>query len=651
MSVPRFVRSACRWLALLLAVSMLAACAGVKVSPRDSRDYMSLRRGDVLSTGHLSTPTVAALQVVGLEAEACDTAGEDCRAALGRPDGLSEEQRLSALAELWLQAALDLERVQPQDGVAIAAAYLEAARHAYAYLFFSRRGPGERALEDRQTQVRDYYNFAVQQLVSGLFERYHDSPQARPEGSEGVQLELAGWRVHGHMSEVRLARGRSVPDALLPAASLSFSGMRNQYRRDGLGAELVAVTDKRVVKGGSEELPWSETPFPAVSMVAAFPGETLAAVLATREAHITGYDPYRRDSVRLAGVDVPLAADFTSGYGLWLARSGFASQALLTLVGQGEVLQQPHVYLLQPYDPQRRIVVMLHGLASSPEAWINVANEVMGDESLRRNYQIWQVYYPTNAPLAVNNQAIREALAATLAHFDPAGTAPASQGMVLVGHSMGGVLSRLMVSSSGERLWEAVQEKYALEGRRRERAEKMLAPYLRFEPLPGVGRAVFIAAPHRGTPFAENTLSRWAASLVRLPVSLLGRLTEVTALLVAPGSASAAPVLRPLNSIDNLSDQDPFVRLAAGLPISPAVPYHSIIGNDTPELALRDSSDGVVPYASAHLEGAASEKVVASWHSVQETPEAILELRRILHAHLAGMGAGAAGMMAAAAGD
>ena len=340
--------------------------------------------------------------------------------------------------------------------------------------------------------------------------------------------------------------------------------------------------------------------------------------------------------MRLAGTQVPLAANFTSGYGLWLARSGFARQSLLTLVGRGEVLETPRVYLMQPYDPKRRVIIMLHGLASSPEAWINVANEVLGDETLRKNFQVWQVYYPTNAPLAFNQHAIRKAIHETLQAFDPKGQNRASQDVVLIGHSMGGVLARLLVSDSGDRFWKPIVKSYRLKGDRKEQARKKLSNYAWFKPMPEVSRAVFIAAPHRGTPFAENRFSRWAAGVVKLPVSVLGRMTEIAQLLVDPSSANAAAVTRPLNSISNLSNQDPFVRLAANLPISDKVPYHSIIGNDTPKLSLDLSSDGVVPYNSSHLDGAQSEKVIRSWHSVQETPEAIVEVRRILHEHLQG---------------
>jgi len=628
--VPRSLLPAPRLWLLILSALCLSGCAGVKVNAIKNDDYLALRRGDVLTTGDLSASARTTLQIVGIAEKDCRKDLPVCRQQLADNPGLADENRLSALAELWLLDAM--RSVAPQD--IRVEAYLESARYAYAYLFFTSRSTGLRALEDRQTQVRDYYNFAVQEALTQLFELYRGKPPS--EAADGrFHLQLVHWSLSGTMQEVRLSEGRLLPQELIPAASLSFAGLRNQYRRDGLGAELVAVTRKRVVSSQSAQLPWSETPFPAVSAVIRFPGETLDEVLATRTADIAGYDPYRTTHFEVAGQSVPLAANFTSGYGLWLARSGFARQSLASLVGRGEVLEAPHLYLLQPYDPDRHIIIMLHGLASSPEAWINVANEVLGDEKLRRNYQIWQIYYPTNLPIAFNNKAIRETIERTLTHFDPQGSATASRDIVLVGHSMGGVLSRLLVSSSEDRLWSSVMSQYEMKGKRLEKARSSLGPYLHFEPLPQVSRAVFAAAPHRGTPFAENRLSRWAASLIKLPVSVLSRVSEITQLLVDPNSAAPVSLNRGLNSIDNLSDQDPFVKAAAELPIAPGVRYHSIIGNHTPELSLALSSDGVVPYSSAHLAGAQSEMVVPSWHSVQETPEAIIEIRRILHQHLA----------------
>ncbi len=601
-----------------------------------TNDYMSQRRGDILTTGEMSSAVGVALQVVGINEKQCRAAPQQCRSQLADNIGLDDEQRMSALAELWLQEALSMDQKINEGLLAedVLNAYLESARHAYAYLFLTPRSPSERALEDRQTQVRDYYNFAVQQTVTRAFN--HHLERLRDSINEHGQFTVASkhWTITGQLNEVRLAERQQIPEQLIPASSLTFKGLRNQYRRDGIGAELVAVTAKRVVNKNSREEAFSETPFPAITAILRFPGDSLEEVLNTQEAELLGFDPYKRDSVRLAGTQVPLAANFTSGYGLWLARSGFARQSLLTLVGRGEVLERPRVYLMQPYDPKRRVIIMLHGLASSPEAWINVANEVLGDETLRKNFQVWQVYYPTNAPLAFNQHEIRSAIQDTLQAFDPEGQNRASHEIVLIGHSMGGVLARLLVSDSGDSFWKPIVKLYALEGDRKEQARNKLLNYAWFKPMPEVSRAVFIAAPHRGTPFAENRFSRWAAGVVKLPVSVLGRVTEIAQLLVDPSSANAAAVTRPLNSISNLSNQDPFVRLAANLPISDKVSYHSIIGNDTPKLSLQLSSDGVVPYSSAHLAGAQSEKVIQSWHSVQDTPASIVEVRRILHEHL-----------------
>lgn len=603
-----------------LACLLLAGCAGVQVRSLSPTEYVAQRRSDALTAGRLGTAAQEALRIIGRDGAWCEQAHAECQQALTGATGLSDEQRLATLSEVWVHAAMAAERraADPADTAAVGP-WLEAARHAYGYLFFTGRDAGERAFEDRQTQVRDYYNYAVQQAVTRLF---HASQRMHGHGLREVP-PVAGWRIRADASAMRLPADTPLPAELIPASSLAFSGLRNTYRRDGFGAELVAVAEEGTARPRApgparrDAPPFRETPFVATTVLMRFEGRDLRELLATRSVEIAIFDPHRSSDAMLAGERVPLAANFTSGYGLWLARSGFARQALRTLFGQAEGITAPQVYLLQPYDPSRRIVVMLHGLASSPEAWINVANEVLGDEALRQRYQIWQVYYPTNAPLALNLRRIRQALDATLAHFDPAGTAPASQDITLIGHSMGGVLSRLLVSSSGDALEQALAGQDVSP-----RLRRRLAPYLRFEPQPQVGRAIFIAAPHRGTPFAAGRAARWLAGMITLPLALLGDLAD--------GLDDEPQALQIPTSIDNLSDRDPFVRLVADLPIGPRLRYHSIIGNDTPALALAQSSDGVVPYASAHLAGAQSERVIESAHSVQEHPQAILEIRRIL---------------------
>jgi pimeloyl-ACP methyl ester carboxylesterase len=613
--------------AALAALLGLHACAMVGVSSIKPHDYVAERRADTLGNGRLSDGSVQTLNVVALTADICARDFGDCADTLAHSAGLSDEQRLSTLSELWMARALRSDRAKagvPMDDATLDA-YLQSARYAYAYLFYTARPPSGRAFELRQVQVIGFYNFAVQRAVQRFF---HVLPQL---GRQWMQTSLAGWTVLRPQTDVRLAGDARVPTELLPASDLRFNGLRNVYQRDGFGSDFVAVAP---AKAPADDVPWRNPDYVSMTGALVFDGDTLAQVLTTRRVRLLARDPYRDGTLTIASRVVPLGANFTAAYGVWLARSGFASQSIRSLLGREGGITTPRVLLMQPYDPDRLTVVMLHGLASSPEAWINVANEVMGDENLRRNYQVWEVYYPTNAPVAVNLAQIRQALDATLRHFDPGGRARASNHMVLVGHSMGGVIARLLVSTSDDSLWNVVPARKDLSPEKRARLRQRLAPYFQFTPMPQVTRAVFLASPHRGTPYAQNRLARWIGNLVRLPVNLLKQVASLSDLLASDGGSGSTPIRVP-NAIDNLSDTDPFIAAASRLPISPSVRYHTIVGVYKPTGTLATSSDGVVPYSSAHLDGADSELAIPSWHSVQDKPAAILELRRILALHAA----------------
>jgi pimeloyl-ACP methyl ester carboxylesterase len=635
---------------LSVLLGSVSSCAIVKVNTMKPADFIALQRGDVLSAGKLSSASLDSLKVVDLDDSSCRKKINDCLNAVKNTSGLTDEQRLSTLAEVWILAATTSPARDPKTGNTdqSIAEWLEAARYAYGYLFFTTRQPGERAFEDRQTQVRDYYNYAVQQSMTLLFDRQKAAYGSDPSWV-AQPIQIGKWTIEMDVSNLKSVS--RMPDEVIPAGTLRFNGLRSVYRRDGFGAELVAVLPQKPL--GESDLTrlanalkpqpttppkvYSEMPSPAISVLYRFSGETLTQLLNTDHVQLSAYDPYLKTNVMIRDQKVPLAANFTAGYGLWLARSSFATQSIRSLFGRSEGITSPQVYLMQPFDPNRRIIVMLHGLASSPEAWVNVANEVLGDDSLRQHYQVWQVYYPTNAPIAYNRTQIRDALDQTVKRFDPSGTSVAANNMVLIGHSMGGVISRLLVSSAKDQLWNMVTEKRKFTPEQMTKLHDGLNAMLRFEPMPNVHRVIFIAAPHRGTPFASNTIGRWVGNLIKLPLNFVEKFGDVAKILTAgePGTASKDRTIP--NSIDNLKDSDPFVRAAAKLPISPQVKYHSIIAQRNAKVPLLKSDDGVVPYTSSHLDGALSEKVIISTHSVQDTPQSILEIRRILHEDLGDM--------------
>ena len=206
--------------------------------------------------------------------------------------------------------------------------------------------------------------------------------------------------------------------------------------------------------------------------------------------------------------------------------------------------------------------------------------------------------------------------------------------MVVVGHSMGGLLSKTLIMNADNRLIEPLlgsSYKGTLDNLSPDQRD-FVSRMLDFSALPFVKRVIFIAVPHRGSTLARSTLGQFGASLIHLPSSLVKDGEGLIGNLMQHG------YLMPNDSryhtgIDNLDPDDKTMSLLNKIPFVSGIPYHSIIGNRK-FAGAPGGSDGIVPYSSSHLDGAASELVVKSDHSVQQNPLAIQEMRRILLEHL-----------------
>jgi hypothetical protein len=202
--------------------------------------------------------------------------------------------------------------------------------------------------------------------------------------------------------------------------------------------------------------------------------------------------------------------------------------------------------------------------------------------------------------------------------------------MVVIGHSQGGLLTKMTVVSSGTRFWDDRFKVPFGQADLDPETRDLLRRSLFVEPLPFVTEVIFIATPHRGSFLADNFLGNIARKLVSLP----GNLTRISVDLVKlqPKEAVTTAFTMP-TSIDNMKGSNPFLKTLESLPIAPGVQAHSIIavkGNGPPQ----EGNDGVVKYTSAHIDGVDSELVVRSGHSTQAEPATIEEVRRILYEHL-----------------
>jgi pimeloyl-ACP methyl ester carboxylesterase len=288
------------------------------------------------------------------------------------------------------------------------------------------------------------------------------------------------------------------------------------------------------------------------------------------------------------------------------------------------------IAMLHPYRRGRVPVVLIHGTVSSPARWADMLNELQNDPVLRGRIQFWFFTYNTSNPILLSASELREALRKTIAEIDPDGQDPALRNLVLIGHSQGGLLTRLMVTDSGTRFWDAAFKAPLEQLEMKPATRVLLGKVMFFAPLPGVTRVVFIATPHRGSFRVTTFVLDLVQRLVTLPVTVVEGLTEVAQ--SNPNTVSLKTLGIP-TAVDNMRPGNRFVQTLAASPLAPGVIAHSIIAVRG-EGPITSGNDGVVAYESAHLDGVASEKVVRSSHSTQSEPDTIHEVRRILREHV-----------------
>ena len=344
----------------------------------------------------------------------------------------------------------------------------------------------------------------------------------------------------------------------------------------------------------------------------------------------------------------PLAANFSVPIALFWKLSDADGTELLGAFRPKKAIKTMGLYFSEPYDPRKIPVVFTHGLMSGPATFANLTNRLLVDPVIRENYQFWFFGYPSGLAWTIPASRQRQALKELMQEYNPRGTSREMNNIVMVGHSMGGLITRFNNSTKPWTLMKGVFElsPETFEGMTLENWKKGLAPLhydeqtlerlqnnFIFSPPQGVTRIVYMATPHRGSTFADNWIGRLGQRLIDLPSDMLEEVTRIATLSRGMFLLNPLKMKDELTSIRQLSPNSSLVKYMSELRGSPNVPVHSIIGdrgrNDTP-----NSSDGVVKYQSSHLDWSASEKIVPSGHSVQDDPASAVELRRILREHL-----------------
>ena len=502
--------------------------------------------------------------------------------------------------------------------------YVDSMRFAYESMLSRRAQDGELGRNPHDSEARKFYNMSLERFL-----RLSGDHKFLPDES---------WRSHLAELGIQVAIGRGADvwspdrfDELRFTREFVVKGMDHYYGSDGLGVPLIAVRRPTTAELESRHGPDRFLPFWEVYPVTAvlrFDRGAGAPPLAILELH----DTLRYTQISLEGRPATLAADLTTPTAYHFARGRLEKYEKVSLFTPEKLSREAGLHMLHPYERGKIPVVMIHGLASSPKAWGRVVNELRGDPALRARYQFWMYMYPTGSPFILSAAEFRKTLIEARQSVDPDGTDSAYDQMVLIGHSMGGLVTRLAVTDSRDELWRLNSSRPFDTIIAAPEQRDLLGRIFIFKPLPFVKRAVFIATPHCGSKLGNRFIGRLGDKLIRLP----GPLEKAHDALVAQNESG---FFTPLflsgvpSSIDELQLENPYLMTLKRLEVAPWVTAHSIIGK-IGNGPLETSSDGVVPYASSHIEWSASELVVPRNHACQDAPQTIAELRRILFVHL-----------------
>lgn len=610
-------------LSAILVLATIAGCAApIGVERISSRKAQLALSQSVLSTGEISAEARILLRRANREAEWEDDPAEVLAYAHSRMmlpfTSFEAELRSSILANI---AELSFAHAMKTGDRRY---FLAAAMYAWFHLFPAEGDPRPTPLDRSVRLSADIYNrgltLALTDPDTGEVV-LRDGVHALPFGTLRIAFDEASlhWGGHKFTSFVSLA-------------DLDVRGLNNRYRMAGLGAPLAARVSAKTVsedEAAAADLVFSDVRVPVAALLR-FEDPVLGAGQDRFVASLTAIAYSEAESIQVGRDLVPLEAEPTAALALQLTETPPWQRELKGFFQGDLALGRLGIVSLAPYQRGRIPIVLVHGTASSAGRWADLLNDLQSDSVLRRHYQFWLFSYNTGNPIAYSGWLLRKSIAELVAALDPDGQDPALRDLVVMGHSQGGLLTKLLVVDSGQQLWDVVIDRPPDEVELEPENRELLEGSLLVTPSPYVKRVIFLSTPHHGSRLADFGLARFLGRLIRSPANIVEATRDVFR--DDPEAEVQRRLERGTGSIGNMSPDNGFIRVLASTPIAPGVRAHSIMG--VRKEPKEDGGDGVVSYQSAHLDDVESEKVVRSGHSSQSNPEVVGEVRRILIEHL-----------------
>ena len=527
-----------------------------------------------------------------------------------------------ALAELEYLTARRLESQTPDTAINW---YLKSLLHSYAYVFDPRFESQRSAYDPQFRTACDLYNSSLEQFL-----RYAEARHLVQPGRK-IKLNIDGQAVQLDIVGSGFGWKQAAFQQLKFVSDYQVTGLTNRHHKYGLGVPLIAVHRREESPSPADEYYLDGVSFPVTAILRcgtsqerpdAFP-ESLQLELR---------DPLATEYWTAAGQVVPLQSDITTPLAYFLDSADLQRLETYGLLRPDHVKQVAGLYMLQPYDPHKIPVLMIHGFWSSPATWMDVVNDLRSRPGIRDHFQFWFYLYPTGEPFWETAADVRADLHTAVKTLAADTSHSTLDDMVVVGHSMGGLVARMLTLSSGDTFWQAVSSTPIQQLNTSPETRQQLERLYYFEPSRPVRRVVMIGSPHKGSGLS-NSVTQWLArNVIYLPQKTLRTAQQL--LLRNPRLSPTDKLVAPKTSVDGLAPDSPILQAMQTVSSNNQVQLHSIIGarnrSDPSEI-----DDGIVTYVSAHRDDIESEIIVQADHNrLHRHPRTIEELQRILLRHL-----------------
>jgi pimeloyl-ACP methyl ester carboxylesterase len=515
------------------------------------------------------------------------------------------------------------ENAEAQQSPGCIDLYYFAAEQAYAYLAATN---SIQASDGNSIRAWQIYNTALPRMLVnaqryGRFDALRGMVVNSPRGPGSISFAYRGfvWQ-------------QSDFNRLVPADDGQPRELVVNIRANGVGVPMVAIRQRPQPEGfHNKSVPFAVTAILRPTLAAAPPTAPNTIPVANslpNFATLEFIDPVRVDRAEFAGREVRITRDFTAPF--HYAKKDIPRRNVTSFLRPDTVIVDG-LYMAEPYQPGKIPLIFVHGLASDRMTWLDLANALRADPLALNQYQFWSYQYSTGKPFLGAATHLREQLREIVDRFDPERQDPAMQQMIVVAHSMGGLVTKLQVTYSGTILWDEIACRPFDQVKGDQATLDDLKATFFFEPVESVKRVVFIGTPFGGSSWASRSVGRLASGLVVDTPSLRKEHRQ----LIKGNPGVFAPYLQRKvpTSIDLMEPQSPMLAGMRRLSFNRQVKIHTIFG-DGGTLTWDEPSDGAVTVASARHPGAESEKLLHVRHEdLHRTSDSVAEILRILREH------------------